>query len=406
MLAILRDTWALLLGFFVLMLGSGLLGSLLGVRAGIESWPPAVTGVVMAGYYLGFLAAASVVPRLLARVGHIRVFVALGALASVVALGHAVLVTPWTWLPLRLLTGLALCGVYITTESWLNGRTGNATRGRLLAFYMVVQLGGGATGSLLLSVGALEGMGLFVLAAALLSAATLPLLLVPGPAPRLGTPRRVAFADVYRNSPLALVAVFGIGVAQGGLYGGITAVYAREIGLSVAGIGAFVAATLAGGVLFQGPAGWLADRFDRRLVVTVTTFLAAGCAAAAALLDPDPAWRIGALFFLLAGASLPMYSLCVALANDRLDPARMVGTSGALLLANGVGSVLGPIGSAGAMQLVGPAGFPAFVAAVHAAIGVHAVLRTVRRSPSPLAAAPGSGALQVEKVEVTATIGK
>jgi len=82
-------TWPLLLGMGVLMLGAGLQSTLLGVRATLEGFPTPITGVIMSCYYVGYLLGTVAAPRLLRRVGHIRVFAALAAVASAAILVQA-----------------------------------------------------------------------------------------------------------------------------------------------------------------------------------------------------------------------------------------------------------------------------------------------------------------------------
>ncbi|MEZ5858706.1 MAG: hypothetical protein R3D28_06825 [Geminicoccaceae bacterium] len=101
MLFTIRSNWALLLGIGLLMLGHGLQNTLLGVRASIEGFPTSVTGIVMSGYSIGFLVSAIVTPRLVAHVGHVRVFAAFTALASSAILAHALLLEPISWFVLR-----------------------------------------------------------------------------------------------------------------------------------------------------------------------------------------------------------------------------------------------------------------------------------------------------------------
>ncbi|MDX6751691.1 MFS transporter [Geminicoccaceae bacterium 1502E] len=383
MVAAVRANWALLVGVLMLMLGHGLQGTLLGVRAAIEHFPTTLTGFVMSAYYLGFLGGSAIVPNLIARVGHVRVFAALGSVSSTTVLLHAVFVDPATWFAIRFLTGVALCGLFITAESWLNSKASNDKRGQILSAYMVIQLGGLAGGQLLLNLAPPSGYDLFITVSVLLSVAVVPMLLTAVPAPVITASRRVGLRSLYQASPLGAMAIFSIGIAHGGLYG-LGAVFAREAGLSVAAVSLFMALTVLGGMIFQWPIGWLSDRFDRRLVITVVTCLAGATALVAAVVVGSAPSTLFALFFLLAGLSLPMYSLCVAHANDYLSADDMVGASGTLLLANGSGAVLGPIGAAAAMDLFGAAGFPLFIGALHGIIGAFALWRMTRRAAPPL----------------------
>lgn len=380
MLPILRDHSALLAGVFSMMLASGLQGSLLALRAEIEGFTPAVTGLVMSAYYVGFLVGWAVVPGLIRRVGHVRVFAAFAAIASTAPLLHAVLVAPLPWLVARLVWGVALCAVFITAESWLNSAAANSTRGRAMAAYMVAVTAGIAGGQFLLNLASPAGPELFILVSVTTSIAVVPMLLRAGAAPLHTVVARLGPVLLYRISPLATVAVLLVGVAQGALYGGVVAVFASALGLSVPAISLFVALTIAGGVLFQGPIGWVSDRSDRRWVITIVA-LAATAASVAAVAVAGRGPLLFVLFFLIGGLSLPLYSLCVAHAHDRLSQAERVGASSALLLMNGIGSVLGPTLAAAAIQLAGPSGFPAYLAAVHAGIGLFAIWRMTRRPP-------------------------
>ena len=128
----------LFLALAFLMVGNGLVGSLVGVRADIEGFPTIVTGVVMTMYYCGFLLGSLTIPRWIASVGHIRVFAGLAALAAATALAYSLFVNPVAWGGLRFVAGLSISGLYVTVESWLNAQATNETRGRLLSIYMVV----------------------------------------------------------------------------------------------------------------------------------------------------------------------------------------------------------------------------------------------------------------------------
>jgi MFS family permease len=382
------SSWALFLGLGLIMLGNGLQGSLLGVRATIEGFPVTVTGFVMSAYFAGFLAGSTMVPKLVRRVGHIRVFAALASLASIAVLFHAVFVSPAGWGAMRLVTGFSYAGLYIVAESWLNDRATNETRGQLLSFYMVIMLAGMGAGQFLLNLADPASFELFVLISVLVSLALIPILLTAAPAPDFQAPSAVSLRQLYRISPLGVVGTFGTVMAQGGLVG-MGAVFATEAGLTIAEISIFMAAMLFGGVLFQWPIGRFSDRFDRRLVMTVVTFLAAICAIAAAFVVKPfagtlPIWVLCTLIGILGGLNMPMYSLTLAHTNDFLEPSQMVAASGSLVLVGGIGAAFGPVTLAGLMTALGPAGFFWGLGLIHAAIGVFALYRMSRRASMPL----------------------
>jgi MFS family permease len=335
MMAAVSSTWALLLGMALLMIGNGLQGTLLGVRASLEGFATSTTGILMSGYYVGFLAGSALAPRLVARVGHVRVFGALASLASVAILVHALFVGPATWLAMRLMSGFAYAGLYVVAESWLNEEATNATRGRLLSVYMVVSLGGVALGQALLNLADPSTPDLFVLVSVLVSLGLVPMLLSASRMPAFEAPSAVGVRQLYDATPTGVLGMFITMIAQGAFFG-MGAVYASEVGLSVGEISLFMGLALLGGVLLQWPIGRLSDTFDRRQVIVTASLLAAVLAFAAALLGDDvPRLPLFALVSLFGGVLLPMYSLCIAYTNDYLRPDQMVDASGTLVLIGG-----------------------------------------------------------------------
>jgi MFS family permease len=383
MLAVISATWALLLGIALIMIGNGLQGSLLGIRASLEAFPTAVTGIVMSGYYIGFLAGSTLAPRAVGRVGHIRVFAALGSLAGTAVLLHAIFVDPVTWTAMRIVTGFSYAGLYVVAESWLNERSTNETRGQLLSVYMVVQFAGLTCGQLLLNAADPGSFELFTLVSVLVSLAIVPILLTTGPAPSFAAPAPVRLKQLYRISPLGVCGCLGVGLAHSAFFG-MGAVYGKGIGLSVPEISLFMSSVILGGVLLQWPVGRLSDRFDRRSVLTIVTLLAGAVALAAIPVSALSQIGLFALVCLFGGLSLPMYSLCLAHTNDFLRPDQMVAASSGLVLVFGIGAIFGPFTAGSLMSGIGPAGFFIYLAAIHGAIGLFAIYRMFMRASPPL----------------------
>ena len=158
----LSASWAILLGIGFMMMANGLQGTLLGVRAGIEGFSTFTTGIMMSGYFIGVFVGSFVAPRLVKRVGHIRVFSALASLASISILFHGVYIDPWLWMAMRIVTGISFAGFYVVTESWLNDRASNETRGKVLSIYMVIITGSMGIGQFLLTLAKPDSIDLFI----------------------------------------------------------------------------------------------------------------------------------------------------------------------------------------------------------------------------------------------------
>ena len=383
MLAAISSAWALLLGIALIMLGNGLQNTLLGVRATLEGFGTATTGLVMTAYFVGFVSGSVIVPRLLANVGHVRVFAALASLASGATLVHTVFVTPLSWGLIRVATGFCFAGLYVVAESWINEAATNKTRGQLLSVYMIMVLGGSGSGQLLMNLSDPRSFELFVLVSVLISFALIPITLSVGRAPPFEAPEPIGIRALFRASPLGVTGAFLIGIAHSALYA-MGPVFATEIGLDVERVALFIAVALFGGLVLQWPIGWLSDRFDRRRVIVAIAWVAATASMVAGVGGIDSYTVLIAATALLGGMSMPLYSLCGAHTNDHLTPRQIVAASATLVLVGGIGLTMGPLFAAVLMQAAGPQGIFWLLTLMHACIGAYGLFRMMRREPVPL----------------------
>ncbi len=383
MIALLRTTWALLLGVALIMAGNALQGSLLGLRGSLEGFSSTVMGLVMSGYYVGFLLSSLITPRGVRSVGHVRVFAALAALAAASILVASIYISPHVWFWTRAVTGFCYAGLYVIAESWINDRSTNETRGQLLSIYMVVQFSGLMAGQALLNVANPAGFQLFSLVAIVISLAVVPILLTVKQAPAFAEPTHVSLLQLYRISPLGALGTLGVGMAHSGFFQ-MGAVFGHKIGLNTAQVSFYMMAAVLGGVALQWPVGRLSDKFDRRRVLTVVTFAAAVIAVAAIVASTVSLTALTIAAFFYAGMSLPMYSLCVAHTNDFLKADQMVAASSTLMLLFGIGAIGGPLAVGALMGTFGPHAYWAYLAVVHALLGLFALYRMTRRAARPI----------------------
>ena len=381
--AALFSSGALLLGFGVLMLGDGLQGTLLAVRADMAGFSTTATGMVMSAFYLGFLIGSILCPKMTAKVGHVRVFAALAALASAAILIHALFVNIPVWIGLRLLSGFCFAGLYIVAESWLNDRATNETRGKLLSLYMIVTYVGVGAGQLMMNLASPTEFPLFILTSVLISIAVVPLLLSAGSPPKFHESINISLRELFRISPLGIVSMFAVGLVTATFFA-LAPVYGQRIGLDVEKISYLMTAAVVGTVLFQGPIGALSDRFDRRVILTIVTLLTAVSAMACIFAaEHSIEWLLIAVA-VFGGLAFPLYSICIAYTNDHLNPNQMIAASGALVLTGGLGAVFGPILIASLMDNFGDQYLFIAMAGVHALIGLFGLLRMTVRPPVPL----------------------
>ncbi len=378
MLQVLSNSWALLLGMGLIMLGNGLQGSLIGVRASIEGFETTVTGLIMSGYFMGLIAGCQIVPRMVAYVGHIRIFGALASLASTSILVQAIFVDPWTWWAMRLVTGFSYAGIYIVAESWLNEASENETRGQLLSFYMLISLGGMAGGQLLLNVASPSSFELFVLVSLMISLAVIPILTSAAKAPPFEIQGNVGILQLYRVAPIGIFGMFLTGMVMGTIFG-MGAVYTTGIGMSVKDVSFFMGTLVLGGFLFQYPLGWMSDRIGRRMVIIVSC-VGGGAISFFAMTYTGQGWMFFAITALVGGMTMPMYSLCSVQTNDYLSPEQMVAASGTLVLVNASGAAIGPPIVAFTMDLFGAEAFYGSIGVMMSVIALFGLWRMTQRA--------------------------
>jgi MFS family permease len=382
MFQVFTGSWALFVGMFMLMVGNGLQGTLLGLRGEAEGFSTFELSIVMSAYFLGFLFSSRYTPELIRRVGHVRVFAALGSMISAVLVAYPVLIEPWAWTLGRVIIGFCFCGVYITAESWLNDASSNENRGKSLSLYMITQMAGIVFAQWIVSQGDISGYVLFIIPSILVSLAFAPVLLSVRPMPAFASTKPMKLRDLIKASPLACFGMFMLGGVFSAQFG-MSAVYGSRVGLTVSEISLFISAIYVAALVLQYPIGWLSDRMDRRaLIVWISLIGAAG--SMIAFLVPGYYVLIVISGAIVGGMSNPLYALLIAYANDYLEKEDMAAASGGLLFINGVGAIAGPLTVGFIMDSIGDNGFWLFTAVLMASVGFYGIYRATQRSREDL----------------------
>ena len=399
----LLSSWTLFFGIFLVMAGNGLQGVLLGTRAEQLAFGDIITGIVMSGYFAGLMLGSLIVPKLVSRVGHIRVFGTLAGLASSSILVHALLEYASIWTVMRLVTGFSYAGMYIVAESWINDKATNATRGTLLSVYMMVTMSGLVLGQFLLSLGQEEGVELFLTVSILVSIAVLPILLTAAKVPDFQEPERVSIYRVYHTSPLAVIGMAFTGTTAAMIFG-MGAVYSTKLGNSLDQTAAFMAAVMIGAMLLQYPIGKLSDVLDRRLVILITQAFAALSALLCFVAEDHQFSLMLVAAGLYGGASQPLYSLYIAHANDFLTPRQIVGCSSMLIMINGIGAVFGAPLVGVMMSIFGTGAFFLTIACMQSMMAIVVMIRMRARQAMPMEAQGSFVAVPNRATQMTVTL--
>ncbi len=390
---VLKNSWALFTGYAIIMLAFGLQGNLLGVRSVIEEFTLLSTGILMSAYFIGYFIGANIVPNLVSKVGHIRVFAAFASTASLSILIHATFVNPIVWCFARFLTGISIVGIFIVVESWLNDRANNRTRGKLLSTYMFITFFSMACGSLLLNISSPKNFEPFILISLLLSIALVPILLNKRKAPQFKKITPIKIKELYKISPMGVFTSFCEGLIHSAIFS-LTTVYAAKMNFNIFEISLLMFSIIISGAIFQWPLGYLSDKIDRRIVIIFSSIAASffaflaifsvGSVPEVMYLSID--WQNNKIMFfvfvtIFAGFSLPIYAINIALTNDFISKDKFVAAGGGLQLVMGLGAMGGPIICTIFMYFLGANGFFVFLIIFHIIISLFGLYRkSVRKT--------------------------
>src|SRR5215510_10620283 len=384
MISALRSVFSLLFGAGLMAFGVGLIGLLLPIRMDMESVAPQIAGYVMSAYYAGFVLGSLSAQRIIGRVGHIRAFAAFAAVLSASILVHGLGFEVIVWGLMRAAVGFCMAGLYAVIESWLNVRSSNELRGRVLSLYTLTIYISSGVGQLAINLDESAGVRMFCLGALLTSLSLVPVVLTRVAGPELGNIKTMSLGALYKASPLGTVATAGSGLVSGSLYA-LGAVYGTEIGLSVLENSIFMGAPIIGGFLLQWPIGRLSDKFDRRTVLFGVLMATVGASVllGAFSLAQGNFLLMASANLLLGGFLATIYPTAVAHAFDYIDRSQMVAANSGMLLAWAVGATAGPLIASSVMGPAGPSGLFVFIATVAICLAIYTRWRMSRRAAKP-----------------------
>ena len=360
MLGTLTSFSSLYAAALLMLIGTGLFNTYMGLRLTSQSVSEIWVGALIASYYLGLVLGARLGHRLIIRVGHIRAYVACAALGTVMVLAQSLIAVLPVWLLFRLAAGVTMVTQIMVIESWLNEQTENHQRGRVFSFYMVVSGLGTVLGQLALTLYPTLDLRPLTFVAMCQAVCLVPIALTARSHPAAQLPAPLDLRFFARRVPMSLTALFVAGNLSGAFYG-LAPVYAAKQGLGTAQAALFVASAVTAGLLAQWPMGWLSDRINRAGLIRFNASLLALLPAVMWGWLTLPYWLLVLLSCVFGVLQFTLYPLGAAFANDHVEPERRVGLSAILLMTYGVGACLGPMVAGLLMSAAGPSMYYVFV---------------------------------------------
>jgi MFS family permease len=401
---------ALLLGAAFLFFAGGINGLILPLRGNHEGFSAFSLGLLGTGWAIGYVAACLVTPKFVAKIGHIRAFSVVSALAALAILASLLLISPQAWVPLRAVSGFCFAAAAMIVESWLSERADVSARGRIFGIYTTVTLAATTMGQMVLPFGDTASFLFFVIGAMFYCLALVPTAVSSSASPNPLAQVNLDLRGLWENSPVAVFAVFMIGISNASFVT-LSAVYADRIGLALSDIALFASIPILTGAVVQMPIGYLSDKLDRRKVLLIVVFAATVADLCFITLQPESRLTNMMLVGIFGAAIFGMYPVIVAHANDHAPEGTAIQVSGGLLLIFGIGSITGPIISGLGMAQFGSSGLFMTSFAAHLCIATYTIWRIVKRaavdvsekgefvaSPRTILSTPETVAMQVKSI--------
>ncbi len=355
---------ALFLSVIFMQLSSGAIAPLDALSGLAEGFSRTQVGLLGSAHFVGFFIGCWVAPRLIGTVGHVRAFAAFAACGTIGALAHPLYIEPNAWAVMRIMTGLSVAGCYTVVEAWLQAKVTNETRGRALGTYRIVDLGASLAAQLMIGFLTPASYVSYNILAIFCCASLLPLMLTKVQPPQSSEAPRLRPLKVISMSPLGCLGVIVAGVTTPA-FRMVGPIYGQEVGLRPDQIGLFLAAAVLGGALAQYPAGWLADKFDRRWILIWVSLAAILVCMTTAAVQMENQSMIFSLSFLFGLTTFPVFSISAAHANDFAEPSFAVELSASLMFYYGLGAIASPLLASGLIEAYGPKALFAMISTAH-----------------------------------------
>ena len=337
MLAVLTRTWPLYFAMTLILMGLGFQNTLLPAAGQNAGFANNMIGYVMSMYYFGFFLGVYAVPKLVQKVGYVRVFATLATLAGSILILYGVIVNVWVWMLIRVIMGICFSGLYFVTETWINDAVDNKNRGYALSIYLVLSYAGLMLGQFSTSFFEVGSLLPFVIISLILSLSFIPVLLSVNAEPKIDNNKPMSFKETYNASPMGVVGFIFVGFGNAASFS-ISGVYISSLGASATEISYFLMAGSIGSMIGLYPAGKISDMYDRRLVIVALCIIALFGVGLVSIQDKiGNALNIG--FGIINLGLGPLYSVCMAQTNDWLEESERMSAAVRLAFLYGMGSV-------------------------------------------------------------------
>jgi MFS family permease len=359
----------------------GLMFPLLSLIMESRGVPPHIIGYNAAMHPLGIMLAVFVIPFVVRRFGAKRAVIGAALLTAAVIVCYPLFPVFWWWFGLRVLQGFFVSILFAISEAWIVRFAEGAWRSRILAIYtsvLALSFGGGPA---VITFTGIEGALPFLVGAAVLLAATLPILFVKDEEVDSADETALSVFSFARKAPILLIAVAMFAVLDAANLSFLP-VYAVKKGFDQEAAALALTAFVVGNTVLQFPIGWCADHFNKRAVMAACAVLA----GASSFLVPFVfgTWALWPVLTVMGATAAGIYTVALAELGERFSGHELVTGTASFSTMWGFGALAGSLAAGWSIAAFGPDGLPFTMAAVFLIfiLSIAAGRGTARRQPS------------------------
>jgi MFS family permease len=341
---------------------TGLAWPLLSLRLDAQGVDSRLIGFSSAIHALAIVVGSLIAPRLVGRLGLINTLCACIATTIATLLLLPLFPNVHAWFPIRFALGAATSIIFIAGETWIIQVAPTEARGRIVGIFGFVWSACFAAGPLVIGITGIGGWLPFLVAAAIVLLAALPLPLAQGGAPSLEPTGRIDVLRLFRAGPATLLAVVLLAVFDS-VNDSFLPLYGLRSGLGEREAVTVLTIVLTGATLVQIPLGWLADKMDpRRLLIAIPVVsILAVMFLPIAIGSPWLRWPTALVYGCTVGS---LWAVSLILVGERYRGGDVAAANMARGVLYGLGAFAGPSMAGFAFELWRPHGVLALIAIV------------------------------------------
>lgn len=330
-------------------------------------------GIIATSYYLGGVVSTMTSHRIVSNVGHIRSFAIFSSLLALSGLMHMAILDAYAWILFRFVLGYSYYSILMIIESWLNTRTKNHIRSRVLSVYEGVFYLSFGVGVLILGFG-LDTTKTFVISLGFLMFCVIPISLLRVKEPSLPQKMKISIPNVFSTSKLAFITAFIAGMLINS-YSSMSGVYILKLGYTEKEFSYFLTSALLGGFVGQSFIGIMSDKYGRKIAIVFTSLVS--LLFSSLMMFFTEIYMLYVFSFFLGMNVFCLYILALARANDQAQRDQIVEVARTILFGYSIGSVVAPILLGQVMAHFGARGFSLFYVCALCVLLVFASFRRI-----------------------------